>query len=328
MRLGLLMIATFWTIDAADDGDWVPDYFSKATLKSVRVVIAQVVLALAFAAGYSTYVWASPMIAVRHEAADAPKPTTPALKSTSKPISADPTAPVLTTISAAPAPAAPRPKLIIMGYANTHGTRYLLLPLLFFPALLLLSKPMGQGALTLCMISILNLLEVIDANNLRRSPLGPVVLALLGCFHFFKTGHQAALVTIQWESAFVPLWEITYPWSPLLVVGNTFASFILCTLAVPAVVLWKVPPKFPGLLGRVAGAMGTYILFFAAIALATVVEAAWLRRHLMLYRVFMPRMLVGVVVLLLVEVLGAIVAVGGVRWAMGSVQGVFGWAEY
>ncbi|EGP90225.1 uncharacterized protein MYCGRDRAFT_69132 [Zymoseptoria tritici IPO323] len=326
MRLGLLLVATFWTIDAADDGDWFPDLYSKSTLKSVRVVIAQIVLALAFAAGYGTYIWASPMLVVRQEAADTPSPTTPSLKSTSKPITSDADAPVLTTISSR-GPVAPRPKLIILGYANTHGTRYLLLPFLWLLALLLLSKPMGQGVLALLMISILNLLEVIDANDLRRSPIGPIVLALLGSFHFFKTGHQAALVTIQWESAFVPLKTITYPWSPLLVVGNTFASFTLCTLAVPAVVLWKVPPKFPGLLGRVAGAMATYVLFFAGIALATVVEAGWLRRHLMLYRVFMPRMLVGVVVLLLVEVLGAVAAVGGCRWGMGSVGGIFGWAE-
>jgi phosphatidylinositol glycan class O len=186
---------------------------------------------------------------------------------------------------------------------------------------------MGQGTLALCLISILNLLEVIDCNNLRRSPLGPTVLALMGSYYFFKTGHQAALATIQWESAFIPLKTIQYPWSPLLIALNTFGAQILCAIAVPATSMWKVQPKLPGLLGRVAGAVGTHLLFYAAIALATVVESAWLRRHLMLYRVFMPRMLMAIVVLPLVEFITAVVAIGGVGWSIPSVAGVFGWPE-
>ncbi|KAG9582954.1 hypothetical protein KCU77_g5073, partial [Aureobasidium melanogenum] len=63
----------------------------------------------------------------------------------------------------------------------------------------------------------------------------------------------------------------------------------------------------------------------AAIALATVVEAAWLRRHLMLYRIFMPRMLLGVVVLLVVELVGVIVGLVGIRSSIRSVAEVFGW---
>lgn len=317
LRLGLIMVASFWAIDAADDGDWFPQY-SKDTLKTVRVIMAQAVLAIAFAAGYSTFLWASPMLSVKTEEAQE-KPT-----STSKPINDDDPNTVLTTINAAPAP---RSKLIIYGYANTHGTRYFLLPCAWVLALLLLQKPMGQGALALCMISILNIFEVVDANNLRRSPLGPVLLALLGSFHFFKTGHQAALVTIQWESAFVPLKTIQYPWSPILVVLNTFGPQILCAIAVPTITLWKVPPKHPGLLGRIAGSMATHIMFYAAIALATVIEAAWLRRHLMLYRVFMPRMLLSITVLLLVELVGVLVAITGVRWSMISVGDIFGWPQ-
>ena len=184
---------------------------------------------------------------------------------------------------------------------------------------------MGQGTLALCMISILNVLEIIDANSLRRSALGPILLALLGSFYFFKTGHQAALASIQWESAFIVLKSIQYPWSPILVILNTFGTQLLCAIAVPAISLWKVPPKQPGLLGRVAGGMATHILFYAAIALATVVEAAWLRRHLMLYRVFMPRMLMSITVLLLVEFFGILVALVGIRWSVVSVNEVFGW---
>ncbi|KAF2168046.1 hypothetical protein M409DRAFT_21492 [Zasmidium cellare ATCC 36951] len=318
LRLGLIMVASFWALDSADDGDWFPEV-SKDTLKTARVILAQVVLAVAFAAGYATYVWASPMLAVKTEEA-AEKP-----QSTSKPINnEDPNAPILTTINEAPQP---RSKLIIYGYANSHGTRYFLLPCAWILALILVQKPMGQGALALCFISILNLLEILDANNLRRSPLSPIVLALLGMFHFFKTGHQAALVTIQWDVAFIPLKTLQYPWAPLMVVLNTYGPQILCAIAVPTITLWKVPPKHPGLLGRIAGQMATHVLFYAAVAVATVAEAAWLRRHLMLYRVFMPRMLVAVSVLVLVEFVSAVVAIVGVRWSIVSVGDVFGWPE-
>ncbi|KAI7322220.1 hypothetical protein KC315_g8894 [Hortaea werneckii] len=297
MRIGLVLVATFWVLDAADNNDWYPN-LSKTTLQTSRVVLAQVVLALAFAAGYATYLWASPLLAVKEEAAEAPKPV-------SRPAEPDdPNSPIFTPFNAEQ----PKKKLIIFGYSNAHGTRYLLLPCAWVLALLLVQKPMGQGPLALCLLSIFNLLEVVDANGLQRSPVGPVVLALMGNYYFFKTGHQAALATIQWETAFIPLKTVQYPLSPMMVVLNTFGAQILCAIAVPAIALWKVPPKQPALLGRIAGLMTTHILFYAAIALATVVESAWLRRHLMLYRVFMPRMLMAVITLMLVEVVGALIA--------------------
>ncbi|RMZ86004.1 hypothetical protein DV737_g296, partial [Chaetothyriales sp. CBS 132003] len=74
---------------------------------------------------------------------------------------------------------------------------------------------------------------------LGNSAIGPVVLAMLGSYHFFKTGHQAVLSSIQWNSAFVPFQEIHYPWSPLLVILNTFGAQLLCAAAVPLTVLWK-----------------------------------------------------------------------------------------
>jgi phosphatidylinositol glycan class O len=78
-------------------------------------------------------------------------------------------------------------------------------------------------------------------------------------------------------------------------------------------------------MNQVAKALATHVVFYAAIALATVVEAAWLRRHLMLYRIFMPRMLLGVVVLLVVELVGVIVGLLGIRSSIRSVAEVFGW---
>lgn len=46
----------------------------------------------------------------------------------------------------------------------------------------------------------------------------------------------------------------------------------------------------------------------------------------MLYRVFSPRFMTGAVVLLVVDVVGVLMAIGGVRWNVGSVAEVVGWA--
>ena len=64
LRLGLVMSAFFWVLDAADDGNWYP-HISKESLKSSRMYLAQAVLAMAFAAGYGTYIWSSPLLLVR-----------------------------------------------------------------------------------------------------------------------------------------------------------------------------------------------------------------------------------------------------------------------
>ncbi|KAF1990054.1 hypothetical protein K402DRAFT_325370 [Aulographum hederae CBS 113979] len=303
-RVGLLISALFWTLDAADDADWLP-WLPSTALKTIKVLLAQIVLAIAFAAGYSTYAWSAPFLSIQTRPAGAP---------------ADPADAGAHVVSAGGSSS-----IVVHGYANVHGSRYFLLPTLWALGCILLSKPMGGGALAILVWQILCLCEIVAVNHLQSSSVGPLVLALLGSFHFFKTGHQATLSSIQWEAAFIPLKTIRYPWSPLLVLLNTFAAQILCAIAVPAIVLWKQPPKRKALLGEVAKAMATHTLFYAVVGLATTVWAGWLRRHLMLYRIFSPRFMMGAVVLVVVEVVGVLVGVGGVRWSFLSVAEVFGW---
>ncbi|KAL2367071.1 hypothetical protein RJZ57_008598 [Blastomyces gilchristii] len=259
----------------------------------------------------------------------------------------------------------PQPKTVvtILGYANVHGTRYAILLINFALAIILLQKPMGGGTIGLQTWQILSLLEILDTNGLTtsNSAIGPVVLGLLGSFHFFTTGHQATLSSIQWKIAFVPLTTVKYPWSPLVVVLNTFGAQILSAVAVPLTVLWKrpidarggpltpsssstqaqahsqtqtpaAPTKSPSkngasrLLSDVAQAAATHILYYATINLATTMWAGWLRRHLMLYRIFCPRFMMGAVVLAVVDVVVLFVSVAGVRWSTLSVGEVFGWS--
>ncbi|KAL8692968.1 MAG: hypothetical protein Q9218_002117 [Villophora microphyllina] len=298
LRMSLLASAIYWTLDAADDNDWLD--INKDTLRFVKTTLAQLILGIAFVAGTAYYVSATPCINIELHA-EANGHADPQVEKKSKPMN-------------------------VLGYGNMHGSRYLLLVTNWILAVILLQKPMGGGAIGILALQILALLEIVDSNDLSRSAIGPVILGILGNFHFFKTGHQATLSSIQWESAFVALKTIRYPWSPLLVVLNTFGAQIITVVAVPLVVLWKQPPRKKGLLGNVAMAVATFMLYFAVINLATTMWAGWLRRHLMLYRIFSPRFMTGAAALLVVDLIGILFAIGGFRWNLTSVNQVFGWA--
>ncbi|KAF9891291.1 mannose-ethanolamine phosphotransferase gpi13 [Aspergillus nanangensis] len=316
-RLGLFVTSFFWLLEGADDGEWLP--LSKETLKMVRVFLAQLVLALAFAAGTTAFIYSKPCVSVN---------VTPA---SSEPDS-----------RSTPAQQPGRTTVTILGFGNVHGTRFFLLAVNFCLGIVLMQKPMGQGAIGLLLWQILSLLEILDTNRLvmSNSAIGPIVLALLGSFHFFKTGHQAVLSSIQWETSFIPLSTVKYPWSPILVVLNTFGPQILTTVAVPLTVLWKRPLQLQGqsksttgkpsnpaiaLLSDVVQAACTYMLYFATVNLATTMWAGHLRRHLMLYRIFSPRFMMGAAVLGVVDIVLVFVAVAGVRFSTLSVGEIFGW---
>ncbi|KIW27459.1 uncharacterized protein PV07_07193 [Cladophialophora immunda] len=305
VRMGLLLIAAYWTIDAADNGDWLLGRVSPATLKTVSITLARCALAIAIPVGIGTFVWAKPCIDI-----SITEPTTATDETGTR----------------------GRPQLAVFGYANVFGSRYFIMIPILVLAVSLLLPPMGQYSIAILTWQILCLLEILDTNGLTatsatKSSIGPVMLAILGSYHFFKTGHQATLASIQWNSAFVPLRTIQYPWSPLLVVLNTFGAQIICAAAVPLTVLWKRPIDKAGLRWLwtdVLGACLTHALYYATIQLATTMWAGHLRRHLMLYRVFMPRYLMANGVLLIVDMVLAFVALAGVRVVGLSVGEVFG----
>ncbi|KAK8114865.1 GPI ethanolamine phosphate transferase 3 [Apiospora kogelbergensis] len=292
-RFALGLAATYWTLDAAGNGQWLVEYLPETTLKTIQVAIAQGVLALTFIAGTTAFVWAPPCISVFTKAGSGGRTA----------------------------------QVTIMGYGNANGARYLLLVVNFAAACMLLSKPMGSGALALMMWQVLSLVDMIDLNNLSTESIGPVVLALLGEFYYFKTGHQAVLSSIQWDSAFIPLFTLRYPWSPLVVMFNTFAGQILACVAVPLLALWKTSPKRKGGLETVTRCLGLFVAYYAIESLATMVWAGHLRRHLMLFRVFNPRFMMAAAVLLVVDLVGILVALAGVRTNTLAVSEVFGWAD-
>jgi phosphatidylinositol glycan class O len=304
-RAALALGAVYWTINAADDGEWFDTEISQH-LGTAKVMIAQIALGISIPVGYSVYIWAAPFLSVQ---------STPITKVNSQQPSAASTG-FLSEDK--------KSRLQVLGYNNAHGTRYFILPTMYAAAIIIVQKPMGAGAIALMLWQILSLLEILHANKLKDSPIGPIVLALLGGFHYFKTGHQYTLASLQWDAAFVATKTVRYPWSPILIVLNTYGPQILACLAVPAVPLWKAQPRRKGLLAEVAKAMVTHWCFYGTVGLCTAMWAGWLRRHLMLYRVFSPRFLLGAGAGVVVEVVGICLAVFGTRWSFLSIGEVFG----
>ncbi|ERF73797.1 hypothetical protein EPUS_05501 [Endocarpon pusillum Z07020] len=314
-RVGLLLIAIYWVLDAADNGGWLQQAVSLETLKKASLTASQCAIVIAVFVGSITIAQAKPCIDVS--------------LARQKPIEGQ----------AEDDSRQAKPAVIILGYANVHGTRYFLLLPIFILLVSVLLPPMGQFSMAICACQILGLSEILDTNGLTISmsassgaitAIGPIILAMLGSFHFFKTGHQATLASIQWNAAFVPFRTITYPWSPILIILNSFGPQILCAAAVPLTVLWKRPiSKNPGwmkeVLCDVMWAMLTHASYYAIIQLATTMWAGHLRRHLMLYRVFMPRFLMSSALLVVIDVVLLVVVWGVVRINTLSIGEVMGY---
>ncbi|WOO79515.1 GPI ethanolamine phosphate transferase 3 [Vanrija pseudolonga] len=218
----------------------------------------------------------------------------------------------------------------VYGFGNSYGSTYLLFLLIIFSVVHLVSASAGQVVLCLVLVAILLYVELIDAQRdsivmklqfansaspgafdgpsnalVRPSFTDAVPLALLALLAFFTTGHQAVFASIQWKAAFVGFETVTYPWSPALVGLNTIGPLLLVAMAVPLVAIWNVSPRpnqsVPVLAHSVQLALA-FITYFATITLASAVTSAWLRRHLMVWKVFAPRFMIAGIILLAVDV--------------------------
>ncbi|KAJ3177686.1 mannose-ethanolamine phosphotransferase gpi13 [Gaertneriomyces sp. JEL0708] len=145
-----------------------------------------------------------------------------------------------------------------------------------------------------------------------------VALYLLSHHHFFTTGHQTTLSTIQWDIGYIGIRQLNYTLSPLLITLNTFSSHVLFTALVPLIYLWKRPlintthtTYVPGLT-RVVMA---YLAMQIGTTVAATVGVGGFRRHLMVWRVFAPKYLFAVAGFVVVAVV-VVVAVAAVWMGM------------
>ncbi|KZT01963.1 uncharacterized protein LAESUDRAFT_717145 [Laetiporus sulphureus 93-53] len=248
----------------------------------------------------------------------------------------------------------PKKLVTILGSANTFGASYLLLWCMMLCLLSVATQLTGQLVLGLATLAVLAHVEVVDSVRdvhaleaafpsetpslapgtasrsselLRFSHIVP--LALLALHTFYATGHQSTISSIQWKSAFVLTSTFSYPFSPFVLILNTFGPQFLIAFATPLLALWNVLPlPQPKVSVRVRGdAMRAglgMMLYHSVLLLASAVCAAWLRGSLTVWKVFAPRLMSAAASLVAID-LAILLGVGlGVSKVAGRVSTIFG----
>ena len=229
-----------------------------------------------------------------------------------------------------------RTEVKFFGFANGFGSDYLLYFSAVFAIFWLVNPPVAQIVLGLQLVVLLCLLEIFDSERdveyLRSafekvsmedllstdsaellstpppSHTGPnfvqiSTLALLSHLAFFGTGHQASLSTIQWSTAFIGFPTVVYPFSPLLVILNTLGPYLLTAIALPLFVFWNFSPTLKDqppllLIRHLIKATVAFSTYQATVGLASAIFAAHFKRHLMVWKIFAPRFMLGGITML------------------------------
>ena len=241
----------------------------------------------------------------------------------------------------------------VYGFANAFGSTYLLFYLIPFAVVHLVNYPTGQVTLSALLVAHLAYLEIVDSRRdaiamrrafansgsagefdassstsiiVRPSFTDVVPLVLMGMVGFFATGHQAVLTSIQWKAAFVGFETVTYPWSPLFIILNSFGPLALSALFVPLLTIWNISPRPQStipILGHSLQMVLAFLIYHTSLTFTSALFSAWLRRHLMVWKVFAPRFMLGAITLVVVD-LCVLLAVGvGLRMTSWKVWRTF-----
>ncbi|KAH9922562.1 hypothetical protein B0H21DRAFT_165025 [Amylocystis lapponica] len=235
----------------------------------------------------------------------------------------------------------PKREVTVLGFANAFGAPYVVFWCTFLGLLYTATQLTGQLVLGLAAVAVLAHMEVIDSvrdvraleaafasatpSAILATGAGPqpqptvafaeiVPLALLALHAFYRTGHQSVIPSIQWKTAFILTPTLNYPFSPALVALNTCGPQFLLALAAPLLALWNVSPlpqpqTSNGVRGGAVRASLGMMLYHATLLLGSAASSAWLRRHLMVWKVFAPRFMSAAVTLIAVD-LGVLLGVG------------------
>ncbi|KAI0084547.1 hypothetical protein BDY19DRAFT_909752 [Irpex rosettiformis] len=232
-------------------------------------------------------------------------------------------------------------EVTVVGFANAFGSPYIIFWSVLFGLFYVTSQPTAQVVLGIAAIALLAYLEVVDsvrdvraldaafssatpssALNMDALPSGSASvsfaeitpLALLALHTYYATGHQSTISSIQWKAAFVLTPTLSYPISPLLVILNTFGPQFLFGMTAPLLALWNLAPlPHPASYEQarresVRAALGM-MLYHGTLLVGSAITAAWLRRHLMVWKIFAPKFMNAAGSLLAVD-LGLLVGVG------------------
>ncbi|KAH8105202.1 hypothetical protein BXZ70DRAFT_1061807 [Cristinia sonorae] len=234
-------------------------------------------------------------------------------------------------------------EVTVIGFANLFGSSFLMFWLISFSLIYVATQLTGQVILCISAVALLSFLEVVDSVRdirgmdiafssgkpstllevdgtqshtasvgLRFSEITP--LALLGVHTFYGTGHQATISSIQWKAAFVLTAKMRYTTSIITVLLNNFGPFFLFALAIPLLALWNTAPLPHPTSASNARRLGVraasgLMLYYGTLLIGSAASSAWLRRHLMVWKVFAPRFMLAASSLLVVDI-AVLLAVG------------------
>jgi phosphatidylinositol glycan class O len=152
-----------------------------------------------------------------------------------------------------------------------------------------------------------------------------VVLLLLGHLHYFATGHQTTLSSIQYNAGFIGLKSVNWVLSPLMVLFNTYGAHILFIAAVPLLGIWN-RPLVKTTEQRTVKELGYVILaavvIWASVGSISTLFAGHFRRHLMVWRVFAPKFIFESVGMILMETMLGGAVMGGLYVAIAKYREV------
>ncbi|KAI0244223.1 mannose-ethanolamine phosphotransferase gpi13 [Massospora cicadina] len=204
--------------------------------------------------------------------------------------------------------------MVVLGFGNAYGAPMLLFLSVVLLPLMMAQQPMGGIILSLSLVQMIVVAEVLDALRdvlLLVNPRHPAAMMppraldfagaslfyLLSYQGFFATGHQATLSSLQWKVGFIGLKTMSWFISPALVVVNTLGPFILGGVGVLLVVYWKSAPDRAALFKTLPYSLSRVSLFFTllhGVGLAgSAGWAAYHQRHLLVWKLFAPRFLLG-----------------------------------
>lgn len=300
LRTVLFLIAILWTLEYIENDEYMNKNFEIpfTVLKTVRLTIGRVIFGISlFAANFG---WNSGPLCVKveleqHE--EVLQNTSTASKKKGK---------------FQPKKVEMKKSAKIIGYGNVYGSSYFLFFVNVLCSILVVSKPLGGVSLFLLVNQLLTLFELVDILNIRTNLISVVIMCLLGYLHFFTTGHQATLQSIQWEIGFMFTESIVFPITHLGIVFNTLGSFILVCVAAPLLTLWKIPPtnKPIALSSKVVENAMTMLIYQTSLTLVTLIMTNNFRRHLMVWKIFAPRFMLNAFILFLMNVVLTFVSVG------------------
>lgn len=200
----------------------------------------------------------------------------------------------------------------ILGYDNVYGSQYFLLIMNFIALVSLFTKPMGQIAIFVLIYQILSLCELVKILDIRSNLISPVVMGLLAGFHFFTTGHQATIPSINWELGFTLVEKIVFPITHIPIILNTFGSFIIISISIALITFWRTTPNFKpvSLFSKIVENCGAYLAYQSCVTLSSLIFATVFRRHLMVWKIFAPRFMLAALVQIVVDVVIIAITVG------------------